>query len=375
MKKYLLILMAAFVSLPFVASAAEVGSQGNVTEETLNAQIEVIKSIEGYVFLGLGDVDRRDLSQTFSRTKEVMGENGQTELRGMEWRVYPLSDQTIAQLDNEGGIIGNKFGETIITANEKLTADEIAAITPETFKACKYLYYDENDPLDAYGNKKFNDVESLDFIKNHKGYEYYESHYFLVFVCPTVTVVSPEGAIYQHQKIYNQRMRVDFSHSEQYFVNCVIMEYEGNKYDITNMIAADPTDDMINVNGHYMSTNRIRGDVSFTISMQDNKNYNNPTNLDKSPFRIQVCGKRVVVVDDDPKDGISPVDQTIEWKTLNSDTVDGSAVLVATDDYIQVVGDDTKREAAELGQDLDPGIYFLNIKGDYNDITYKVVIR
>ena len=171
-------------------------------------------------------------------------------------------------------------------------------------------------------------------------------------------------------------MRVDFSHSKQYFVNCVIMEYEGNKYDITNMIADDPTDDIINVNGHYMSTNRIRGDVSFTISMQDNKNYNNPTNLDDSPFRIQVCGNRVVVVDDDPDDNISPVDQTIEWKTLNSDTVDGSADLVKTDDYIQVVGEDgTKREAAELGQALDPGIYFLNFKDVYKDITYKVVIR
>lgn len=338
MKKYLLFLLVSILGLPAVAQT-DSGSQSNVTQESINEQIKVINNLEGFVFLSKGEENKREMTDILTRPNQENMIADESAINNMKWDVYPLSDQTIVSIDKEKGTIqGNKYGETILVGNDG-----------------------KND------------------------------HYFLAFVCPDVTVVSPDGAIFKHQKTYNQRMRVDFSQSEKYFINCVILDYEGNQYDITERIAHNPTDNDFDYNGHYISDMNVVGDATFTITMQsiDSDNvYVDPINLDQSPFRVQVYGKKVIFVEDDEKDRFDPANLTVEWKTVNGEYDDDNyAKLEPTEDYVTIRTKDSQnegivRKAAELPVELSPGIYFLRIaygSGSYEDkykgITYKIVIR
>lgn len=120
-----------------------------------------------------------------------------------------------------------------------------------------------------------------------------------VYVCPTVTVKSPLGAIYRYHKIYNAPARIYLTHSDKYLINCVMHD----DVDVTKLVEqADDDKDGV-TDGQYISEDAITGDITVTITMEENINdYNDDSNgevVGKSGLNLQVIGHTIRVVDSD----------------------------------------------------------------------------
>lgn len=166
--------------------------------------VKILSNVEAFVFLEKDD--ERDLKQTFGRTDKIEF-NNVTDYKDL---LYEVGNNAVAEINYDTGEIkGIGFGETII----KIT------------------------------NPKDNDNE----------------HYFLAFVCPKITVKTPEGVVYSYPKMYNHRAKITFTASDQYMINTVLRD----GVDITEKVAPDKDgkDD-----GYYLSSNPITDDATFVIS-------------------------------------------------------------------------------------------------------------
>lgn len=289
------------------------------------AEIEgILRSVEGYVFLEKGPEKARDLSSTFNRTDQVVEEaRSQDHLQSMNWSTL---NSSIAYVNDEGIITGYEYGQTLLTL--------------------------EN------GDKK---------------------HYFIVFVCPTVTVVSPDGVVYTHQKVYNEKMKVDFSQSDDYVINSVMATYQERSYDVT---------DKIDINGHYESSHedgsdlRITSDVVYTLSLEKE-----PADhvVSKSPYRWLVANGAIQLASSDPvgkpltrskledlKVTVSVMRNTdIHGVSMKEDTVYGWMPLSTFFDSNLNDG------VIDLDFKFNQGIYNISLKDSKTgeEYSYKIVIR
>lgn len=201
-----------------------------VTEKVINDAVEILESIDGYIFLEIGQT--RDLSNTFSRTDELFsGLDDESKIQELD---FEIKNDDIAIVDEKGKVTGYDYGQTLLIVSDS-----------------KDIIQD--------GDKK-------------------ENYYFIVLVCPTISIITPDGVVYKHQKIYNQKTKVDFTHSANFAINSVMANYNNGEkvYDIT---------DKIDSNGHYESEVNISRNVIYTVTLEEDPEDNL---LGKSPYRILV---------------------------------------------------------------------------------------
>lgn len=263
----------------------------NVSQEYIKTAVNKLSSIEGYIFLTKGQ--SRVLPVIFDRT----------DLADFSGVHYTSTTENIAAVNSQTGeVTGINYGETLLTI------------------------LDDKDT----------------------------EHTFLVFVCPTVTIVSPEGAIYSHQKVYGQPMKIEFTQSKDYVINCVMATHGyGDAYDVTDKIIDGE-------NGKYISDDNITADVVYTISMQNiqaGDDFNNAVD-EKSSLRCQVVDNTVTFVAQSDDDR-NPAGQSIYYRL-----VDG-ANPAAMNNTLDNNGSITLYES---------GIYLIWFENDYTH-TYKIVIR
>lgn len=187
---------------------------------TIDGIIDVLKDINGYIFLPT-DEDRsvRDIAHR-SSSIEIGEEAHFPDANDLTWVV---ANEGIASLYKEGNdirITGNSFGETFLAA-----------------------YNDDN------------------------------VYYFAVFVCPTITVLSPTGVVYKYQKTYGQPVRIQFTQSPGYLVNCVMVKglgTDGEWTDVTSQVEkgsrkGDSSQDNTAGDG-YIVAERTNEDDGYYIS-------------------------------------------------------------------------------------------------------------
>lgn len=254
--------------------------------------IKIIDKVEGYVFLSEGE--RRDLSLPFARTDAVFSEIESAEdLRALNWSSM---NNDIVFVDKDGMAKGQSFGETIITVK------------------------DDNNEL----------------------------HNFIVFVCPTVTVKSPEGAIYTHHKVYNQKAKIYFTQSKDYLINCVMLNGE----DITDKVKIDENEDG---DGYYESEEPIISNMTFVISMESREENEIGQVVGGSDINLQVQGKNITFVNtDETKQSI--VGKNVKIKDVKRDKTVYNNPLPPNN----TISIETK------------GIYYVEIEGINGD--FKVII-
>lgn len=319
MKKFLLALLT--VSLSLTASAentpdesTETGS-AQVTKDRLEAIVSTLKQIKGYVFLSPNET--RELSKVFARTEEVLPGNSDPSqvIKNYSWKIM---NPEIAQVhENTGLIEGFNYGETILTVyNEK------------------------------------------------------ETNNFIVFVCPTITVEMPEGAIYSHQKIYGQRAKVNFTKSNNFVINCVMQTYtytdENNQTvtvvkDITDQVAASGN----SVDGYYETEGAVLGDIVLNISMEDRDASEGDAIVGNSGVRLRVEGHKLTFVA--PEGKIH--DNTKVTITANNGKVVYNGPISNQDEegnyYIEFLKNNL-------------GVFFVNIEGingsTGKQCTYKIIL-
>lgn len=293
MKKWLLTLL-------MIPAAIFAFAQDIVDEAKMKRTLELFGNIEGYVFIEKGENKARELSETFARTDSVLTNSTVADLKDMSWNVY---NDFIARINDTGKIVGRNYGQTLIELTE---ADETV-------------------------------------------------HNFIVFVCPTVTIISPDGVVYTHQKIYNQKMKVDFTHSANYSINCIMVDFDGETYEITDNV--DP------ITGHYESTAHITNDVSYTITMEENPNN---VVIGEAPIKLRV------------------VNGIIEFSTRNKslDYLKECSIFVSDINGTEILSDKLDNcisydsEYPEFIHSLDDGIYFVKIDdNDNNAYNYKIIIK
>lgn len=285
-------------------------------QDRIESVQEVLSNIEGYVFLELGDGKERNLSDTFGRSNQVMGELNSDQLQALDWEVV---NRDIVEISNEGKIRGLKYGETLMTVTDK--------------------------------NK--------------------EKHYFIVFVCPTVTILSPDGAIYTHQKIYNEQMKVDFSQSDNFVFNCVMAKYDGRVYDITDMINTDPNQGVV---GRYISNDRIKSDVFYTITLEEEPD---DILIGKSPIRLGVMNGIMRLMSADSA-------KPLTYDYLKNLQITASTMSVERNQIVEKqVFSSTGAKSIEFNGDdyvlnipFNDGLYFIKLKDNKGNLyNYKVIIR
>ena len=281
MRKILTVLLATAFAMHLCAQ--DIDTQGSAGKNlNMEGIIEKLEKSEGYVFLGKHD--QRNLRDIFHRSGKIdMGGEDKPNLNDVLDYHWEVANEGIATLqrDNEAEAIyvkGTEFGETFLTAT----------------------------------------------LPNST-----EVHHFAVFVCPTITVLSPEGIVYRYQKTYKQPARIELTKSKEYHINCVMMkrgDSDSDWEDITAKVAYgrdsnDDDDDDLEVNdkdGYYESKDPIASDMIFVISEESSEYYDNNTEggsdlgvVGQSGLNLQTIGHEIKVVYDGNREGTekgAPVD-------------------------------------------------------------------
>lgn len=191
---------------------------GTLTGMTVADFVETLSSVEGYFFIGKGE--ERDLSLTLGR--EPANDLNENQAKEMDWTSF---NEAIVTVDDYGYAHGVAYGEALISTHD--------------------------------GDKQTN---------------------YVVFVCPKVSIVSPEGAIYSYHKIYNQQSRVQFTESKDWKINAITRD---------GVLIPDNSEK----DGWYESDEAITSDVCFHVTMEHADNY---------PFenvKITVNGHKVTIAD------------------------------------------------------------------------------
>ena len=220
-----------------VVSANDEFNDGLLENMDIKTFISTLNNIEGYFFVGSGE--DRDISLTLSRPD---GSGEQEDFVAMSWKSMNTTIARMSRGDNNVPILtGGAYGETIITALE-------------------------NNPDGTT-----------------------EKHNFVVFVCPKITIVSPEGAIYSYHKVFNQNTRIQFTQSDLYSVNSVL------RIDGAHPEGLDITDE-IQDDGWYESKEQITDDTIFWVAMESNdKEGESDTATGNSDIKIFVKGSNVTI--------------------------------------------------------------------------------
>lgn len=247
---------------------------------TMHSFIDLLDNIEGYVFIGQGE--RRDLSVPFAKTDSVFSHlDGEYAIQDLDWSVL---NTNILSCDSDGVIEGLTFGETIVTAKEGI-----------------------------------------------------DEHNFIVFVCPRITVLSPEGPIYSHNKVYGHPMKVTFTDSKRYKINCIMLD----ELDITDDIQ----------DGYYESENEITRDHMMTITMANAE----------TDVRLQVIGNEIQFI----KNGII-------YNDINSITIENSKSK-KSESYMKRYKTYSKNSNGKFYIE-ESGVYFTTVTIDNKQIEYKFII-
>lgn len=269
--------------------------------------VNILNKIEGYVFIEKGDDKERDLAEVFGKTDAVLKDKTREDLMKMHWDVF--NENVVDIKEDDGTVVGLNYGQSIV----KLT--------------------DEKD-------------KSLEF-------------YFIVFVCPTITVVSPDGAVYTHQNVYGQKVKVDFSHSKNFSINCVMAEYNGNVYDITKTVVKD--------NGHFESSIDLESDMTFTVTLQE---FDEDKITGDSPIRLRVANGTLQ---------FDFVDENYNWDnylsmcTLKISTLEGKSVTESMRTCVSYNGETPYPIYHNI---LNEGIYLVTITDpEGTSYKYKIVIK
>ena len=188
-----------------IEAVGNTGSEnGIIGGKDMKEIVSILSDVKAYVFLGKGE--SRDLTKTFSRS-EVIDFKGMETDEDHKSLDYEVGNKSVATIDTETGkITGVGFGETIIRVYNPIS-----------------------------GN----------------------TQYFVAFVCPTITVKSPEGIVYSYPKMYNHRAKINLTASDQFMINTVLRD----GVDITDKVSGKENED-----GYYLSNNPITQDVTFVIS-------------------------------------------------------------------------------------------------------------
>lgn len=204
--------------------------------------VSTLNDIEGYFFVGTDEV--RDLSLTLSRPDDSAEKE---DYAAWTWKsMNPSIASMFRGEENAPMLTGVAYGETIISGTE------------------------------------IKDDGTTD------------NHNFVVFVCPKITIVSPQGAIYSYHKVYNQNTRIQFTQSKEYSINAVL------RIDAVHPEGLDITKD-IHEDGWYESTDQITGDTVFWVTMEENKEGDETTATGSSAIRILV-NEHLLTLTSDSKD-------------------------------------------------------------------------
>ena len=317
MNKHLL----ACLLMPFALTAFAQSADSSEGQVTIGQKIDKVQkefeSIEGYIFLEVGKEKSRDISKTFDRTDQVSLSGTDFE-RPMGWHV---SDDSIVAFDEyRNEIIGLKYGETMLTLTDAAGAE----------------------------------------------------HKFLVLVCPTVTVVSPDGAIYTHQKVYNQKMKVYFSQSDHFDINCVMAKYDNEIYDITDSIDRNT--------GRYLSDKSVRSDVVYTVTLTEN---HQDEILSSRKMRLGVMEGDMKLMPSNPSDPLDinrlknmRVVATTMKNNSRNDVPDMFEQEVFSAMGSQCIGFNPASGIHDLNITFNDGIYYIKFyEGDSLIYNYKIIIN
>lgn len=321
MKKILIVAMALLSMFSMKIAAQSVGTGASETPDIKHMIyiITLLEKVEGSVFLTPGEP--RFLSDIFTRTDEVLPEMSGKQIEDMDWYCY---DTEIATIDNKTSEInGLKFGETLIRGTRK---DK------------------ENNIL--------------------------KEHYFLAFVCPTISIVTPEGAIYRHQKVYGENLHLTFSESLDYVLNTVQL-YKGDNpipEDITDKVAADKNDKnpANGTDGYYESDYGVTENLKVVLAMESR-----PTGFDgvvgTSGLRLYVDGKTVKFVQTDGNANIAT--RNVEVFSIETDDKKVNKKIYDGNPQAGTKGS----EASITFNDTNAGVFFIKV-ADY-DPVYKIVME
>lgn len=227
--------LALMTTLLCGAQLFALDSSGAFQNVNIKQFVETLDGIQGYFFIGKNE--SRALSLTLER-EPGNDFNDASQVKAMHWSSL---NPWVADVDDDGNISGMHYGETIITSD--------------------------------------NNGEKTNYV---------------VLVCPKITIVSPEGAIYSYHKIYNQKPHIQFTESKDFTVNCVLRHNsDGSVIDITDNI-----DENGWYNGEYVEIkdidDQISEDVVLWVTMEGKNPAPNAPNV-----KITVDGQDVTIHSDD----------------------------------------------------------------------------
>ena len=322
MKKNLLFLLMVLAAFSMRAEDNESGSAPSLSETqdpivsgaSLKEIVEKLEKSEGFVFLPLGE--ERNIRDIFHRSNEIHMAGDEIEeykdVMNFKWTVGSEAIATITRVTASDAIYvhGTGYGETFLTG-----------VAPDG-----------------------------------------ETHHFAVFVCPTVTVLSPEGVVYTYQKVYNQPAKIQLSQSKDYQVNCVMVKGlhdDGQWHDVTAAVAKDADGQN---DGFFESNEPVKRDLVFVIS-EEIRPVNEGSEgsvVGKSKLNLQVTGRTVKLVTvDNLEEGVDLSECGFTITDLSG--VEAQYNLRSYDGVIEFDAD---------------GIYLINIEGPQNlEGNFKVIIH
>lgn len=209
MKKLITFLMLT-VAVATGMSAQSYG-YGKIGQMDVATFVKTLDNVNGFFFIGVGE--DRDLSLTLDR--EPNNALAQEDVINLHWVTINPDIASIQNLSSGIILSGNNYGETIVSSEE---------------------YDNEGNLVD----------------KNN----------YIVFVCPKITIVSPEGAIYSYHKVYNQPTRLQLTQSNDYMINNVV------RIDNATGQRVDVTDRIDKATGWYNSDEVITDDTTFWVAME-----------------------------------------------------------------------------------------------------------
>lgn len=237
MKKFLLLTLSALclgginaqtLVSPLADESIETPAPFDIKDSGVG-MLDLLREIDGYIFMSLNE-DARSFNGIFQRTDSLPDSEY---LHDVEWTI--ANDNVLKYTGNNtfSAIGFGEHGNTLVVGTNRTTGQKVKLV---------------------------------------------------VFVCPTVTVYSPEGAIYKHQKFYDYPAKISLGKSNDYVINCV-------------MHGEDDVTHLLNENGDYVSPDPIREDMTLVVSMESREFEESNDVVGKSGINIQVVGNSVKFVD------------------------------------------------------------------------------
>lgn len=311
MKKKLFVMLLGLCTLTATATPEESSDQVMPLSGNSNVgMLDVLNQVQGYVFLSSGE--SRSLASLFEGSDVF--DLTQQEIDDLQWS---SAKPEVAEIHSENGLLtANSFGNTLVTAKNPVLGHEFHVV---------------------------------------------------VFVCPTVTVKSPEGAVYSYQKIYDYPAKINFSKSKDYMLNCVMLKIGANDpIDITEAVNYDRDENgniVQNSDGYYNS-DPIKQNITFTVSMEKRIPKNEEGDSDvvgASGINIRVSGHRAEFVKFDEETGEPVLDFFKERKVTITDIYNRTV-------YDQIMHEDNVINFLNGAE----GVFFVTIQGVPGD--FKIII-